>query len=134
MEATNIAEFNRDIRAFEKTVPDKIVTLQKWIVFKALRSLRFRTPVDTGRASGNWQTTIDNPAEGQLEDFDTTEEATMGRARAQLAGLTAGHIVWLTNNVTYIEYLENGTEKMAAVGMLATTVNDLRTMVKGPAA
>jgi len=133
MEATNIAEFNREIRAFEKTIPDKIVTLHKKIVLEAVRRVVNRTPVDTGHARRNWQVTIDTPAEGQLDGTDKEGRATIARGLAELAGLKADCVVWLSNNVDYIEFLEHGSSGQAPAGMLAVTVNDLRMMFKGAA-
>jgi hypothetical protein len=130
---TNVAEFNREIDQFAKTVPDKVSTMQRKIVFGALRLLCKRTPIKTGYARFNWQTTFDMPAEGQLNGTDLTPDgtATVTRGLAAITPFKPYTIVWISNNVDYIEFLEHGSSKQAANGMLAVTVADLRTLFEG---
>jgi len=53
-----LRQFNFEIDNFvKKLVPEEIVLFQKKIALEALRKLVKRTPVDTGRARGNWQVT-----------------------------------------------------------------------------
>ena len=127
----NLKEFNSEIDAFTKTIPDKVVALQKKIVLEALKRLVEKTPVKTGRARGNWQATIDAAAEGQLEVLDKDGGATITKGIAALTGLPPYSIVWISNNVDYIEFLEDGSSKQAPAGMLAITVEELRMMFEG---
>lgn len=60
------------------------------------------TPVDTGRAKGNWQCTIGAPASGQ-EQLSDSEGAMIATVPNE-----AGYKVYLTNNVPYIQTLEYG--------------------------
>lgn len=137
----NFAEFNKEIDDFAKTIPDKVSTLQKKIVLEALKRLVEKTPVATGRAKGNWQVAIDMAAEGQLEVTDKEGVATVTKGIAAIADLPPYSIVWISNNVDYIEFLEDGsgrgpTEKLTSdghstqspAGMLAITIEELRTM------
>jgi len=130
MEATNIEQFNREVRAFGKTIPDKLTAYHKKIVLEALRLVVGRTPVDTGRARGNWQVTIDVPAEGQLDTTDKEGDPTIAKGLDALATLKPNCVVWLSNNVDYIEFLEHGSSEQAPEGMLSLTVADLRTMFR----
>jgi hypothetical protein len=142
---SNLAQFNREITDFAKSIPDKTVVLHKKIVLEALRRLVEKTPVDTGRARGNWQVTIANPAEGQVSgDWPKTkgerkttrpplrpeDNATISKGLAALTGLPKFQVVWISNNVDYIEFLEEGSSKQAPAGMLAVTVEELRNMFR----
>ena len=63
------------------------------------------TPVDTGRARGNWQTSLDSPIETQ--SFDN-EDGAISKLESTVAGFKAGKIIWLANNLPYISALEFG--------------------------
>jgi hypothetical protein len=125
---SNLKEFNREVEDFVKTLPQKhIVPFQKKLVLEALKRVVLKTPVDTGRARGNWQVTIGSPAEGQLEGTGSSD-AVIARGLAVLANLQPYQIVWISNNVDYIEFLEHGSSKQAPEGMLALTIEELRVM------
>jgi len=52
---------------------------------------------------------------------------------AALAGLPAYQVVWISNNVDYIEELEHGHSWQAPHGMLAVTVAELRELFSSAA-
>tara|TARA_Y100001951_G_C11275581_1_gene261691 strand:- start:1078 stop:1434 length:357 start_codon:yes stop_codon:yes gene_type:complete len=56
------------------------------------------TRVDTGRLRGNWQTTVGEPAEGQLDRLDPS-----GRVVTEeiLQTVQADTVDWITNNIEY---------------------------------
>ena len=125
---SNLAQFNSEVTQFARSIPGKITLLQKKIVLEALRRLVEKTPVDTGRARGNWQVTIGSPSEGQLDQTDPVGAATIAAGLAALAGLPPFQVVWISNNIDYIEELEHGHSKQAPEGMLAITIEELRNM------
>ena len=124
----NLGQFNREIDAFAKKIPGKAILLQKKVALEALRRLVSKTPVDTVRARGNWQVTIGEPATGQVERLDINGAETIKEGLAAIADLPAYQVVWISNNVDYIERLEHGHSKQAPEGMLAVTVEELRAM------
>lgn len=76
------------------------------------------TPVDTGRARGNWQTTQNTPALGEIARLG--QEPSIAEAQARLRGLG---LFWLSNNLPYIEKLEfDGHSSQAPEGMLRKNV------------
>jgi hypothetical protein len=127
----NLEQFNKEIDEFCQTIPDKVNTVQKVIVLEALKRLVEKTPVKTGRARGNWQATIDAAAEGQLEVTDIDGQATISKGLSILGEMQPYCIVWISNNVDYIEFLEDGSSKQAPEGMLAITVEELMQMFEG---
>jgi len=130
MEA-ELQKFNKELNDFtKKLVPEKVLTLQKKMVLEALKRLVNKTPVDTGRARGNWQVTISNPAAGQLETTDKEGSGTIARGLAALGGLKPYMVVWITNNLDYIEFLEDGSSTQAPEGMMTVTIQELRTMFR----
>lgn len=78
------------------------------------------TPVDTGRAKGNWQLTIGDPAEGVVDD--TAQEALRKVSFRSNYG-SIFDVNYLTNNLPYIERLEFGySEEKAPDGMVRKNV------------
>ena len=69
---TNAEAFKRECDLFTKMlIPDEVVLFQKKMVLEALRRLTSKTPVDTGRAKGNWQTSIGAPIREAVDVLDT---------------------------------------------------------------
>jgi hypothetical protein len=107
-----------------------IVPFHKKITFEAAKRLIQRTPVDTGRARGGWITTVGAPSTQVGGEDDKQGDSTLKKSVAALSNLTPFQVIYITNNVEYIEVLENGHSKQAPRGMLKTTVHDLAQMFK----
>ena len=126
---TNMAAFNAELRAFtDKMLPRELVVFHKRLILQALDSIVKMTPVDTGRAKGNWQVTIGSPASGILDRTDKAGNTTIAIGRSQIVGLRPFSIVWITNNLPYAISLEGGWSSIAPVGMVAVTIAEMQTM------
>ena len=78
------------------------------------------TPVDTGRAKGNWQCTIGAPASGET---DTLSEGAALIAMIGVVPRGAGQCVFLTNNLPYIQRLEyDAHSSQAPAGMVRISI------------
>lgn len=126
----NLRQFNIEINNFCKKVPGMVTEIQKKIVLESLRQIVLSTPVDTGRARGNWQVTIAQPSEAVLDNGDKNGIATITKGLAVLTALPSFQVVYIANNLEYIEFLEDGTSKQAPEGMVSMTVEELRHMFK----
>lgn len=76
------------------------------ITIALFKGVILSTPVDTGRARGNWQTTVGAPASGIVEGTDPSGASAIGSVLANQGG--AGKVTFLTNNLPYIGVLEYG--------------------------
>ncbi|MEO0497938.1 MAG: hypothetical protein AAF141_11330 [Pseudomonadota bacterium] len=101
-------------RAYEKKVVDTVDTRFRKVVLSVFGSVIRATPVDTGRARGNWQTTLDAPAREQVEG--TTPR--VGEADAVAAAAKMGKVAFVSNNVPYIGRLNEGSSKQAPAGFV----------------
>lgn len=79
------------------------------------------TPVDTGRARGNWQCTIGNAATDQVEHTDKSGAGAISDIVATVP-VKSGVVVWLANNVPYIQKLEYGSSQQAPAGMVRINI------------
>jgi hypothetical protein len=84
------------------------------------------TPVDTGRAKGNWQCTINSGATNVVTRDDNSPYGSANGETMDMLLTTipprAGHKVFLSNNLPYIERLEYGYSKQAPSGMVRVSV------------
>ena len=78
------------------------------------RDVIIGTPVDTGRARGNWQLAIGSAPTGEATRF---EKGSGGDQRKQAMAKTsrplAGRSVFIANNLSYIGELEEGHSKQS---------------------
>lgn len=119
MPTVDLATFNRTVTDFARRIPvDMLVPFQKKIVLTVFRNIVFRTPVDTGRARGNWQVTISQPAETVVDGKDKSGAIVNRNAAADLQALLPFQTAWITNNLPYIQRLEDGYSTQAPGGMV----------------
>jgi hypothetical protein len=97
------------------------------------------TPVDTGRAKGNWQCTVGERASSQTERLDGSSLGSTNGSSAFADVVAtvpnAGQIVWLTNNVPYIQKLEydppgKGGSTQAPGGMVRLSIRRFGSILK----
>jgi hypothetical protein len=127
---TDVTAFNREIAEFADTLtPAAARTLIRKIGGKVLRGVVFKTPVDTGRARGNWIVSHGEPAQGETGLVDrgsgTDRRATIGEGDLELRKTEVGTTVWISNNVPYIRKLEHGHSGQAPEGMVAVTLAEI---------
>jgi hypothetical protein len=75
-----------------------------------------------GRFRGNWQFSIDSPAEGVLVQIDPSGGVTLAKLRLQVEQLTIGQTAYIVNNLPYAAPLEYGHSKQAPGGMVRITL------------
>ncbi|WP_430444814.1 MAG: hypothetical protein ACQZ2J_27480 [Pseudomonas piscis] len=75
-----------------------------------------------GRFRGNWQFSIDTPAEGVLDQIDPSGNVTVAVLRTQVQSLTAGQTAYIVNNLPYAVPLEYGHSQQAPGGMVRITL------------
>ena len=129
---SNVDQFNAAVKTFTTNfMPMAMVRAQKKIVFDLLGSIVQKTPVDTGRARGNWQLTINTMPSGEVTTSTAPSPQSPATAAEMQASVVTGHppyqIVYITNNVTYITYLEEGHSSQAKQGMVEVTLAEMIT-------
>ena len=127
MPVINLEKFNSELENFSSILmPKQFILFHKVIAIKALRGIVLKTPVDTGRARGNWIVTINVPAEDVIEDRDKRGGTTLRKGVAEIGGLDLPfQIIFITNNLEYISFLEEGSSDKAPEGMVAVTITAL---------
>ena len=121
--------FRLGLRTFERRFGDRAERLIRAVALDVLGTIVKRTPVDTGRARGNWQATIGAPAGGITDQLDPTAALALAKGQAALAGFRPGPSIFIVNNLPYIVRLEYGSSGQAPGGMVRITAREWRAKV-----
>jgi len=80
--------------------------------------------VDTGRARANWRVNLDAPLSGTTPATDPSGQAAISQGQGVIAGFDPSHNreIHITNNLDYIEPLNNGTSAQAPAGFVEKAV------------
>jgi len=115
----DVSKFNAAVKAFAASVPnDLLLTFQKKLALEVLSGIVKATPVDTGRARGNWQLDIGIVPTGTVNGVSDPTQVEL----AKLSALRPFQVIFITNNLDYIEFLEEGSSRQAPNGMIAITL------------
>jgi len=118
--------FSDDLAKFEAKTSEKLDLAVRKIALELFSRVILKSPVDTGRFRGNWQVAIGALPNGTLELEDRTGQATISAATARTAGVEAGDVIYLTNNLPYAQRLEEGYSQQAPAGMVALTIQEFQ--------
>lgn len=122
--------FDSQLNAFVSGTEKKVERTVRAVKLELFRSVILDTPVDTGRARGNWQATLDSPATEEIENESMS---------TALAGVAANlgkvnDVSFLANNLPYIEELEDGSSKQAPAGMVRRNMARVQRLINEQAA
>lgn len=89
-----------------------------------LNGVVLSTPVDTGRARGNWQTSVSSPIESQRDKLDKSGGSTIseGTTFVQSRSKAKYPVFWISNNLPYIEELNRGTSDQAPAKFVESVI------------
>jgi hypothetical protein len=124
MRGKSAREFAIDLRKFGVVTREQATIIFRKIALDLDTRVVLGTPVDTGRARGNWYPSINEPSQDvNMEKFDKSGGMAIGAITATTLGAKLGDVIWLTNNLPYILPLENGHSKQAPEGMVDVNLN-----------
>lgn len=127
--ALALASFNKALDAAMTALPEHANTIKIRTALDLMNRIVLKTPVDTGRARGNWQLTQRSPAEdmvpetsAKVSSSETPPSAILMEAEQTASGSQLGDDIWISNNLPYIEALEEGHSQQAPHGMVALSL------------
>jgi hypothetical protein len=128
----SVRGFQADLKAFSRKTGISLGNAVKRIAIEAHDDIVMRTPVDTGRARASW-----NVGFGEIDvsvqpegNVDTSHNDSQ---RAKIAGIDARmkpQPIFITNNLPYIQALENGHSSQAPNGMVDLTMIRIETEIE----
>lgn len=146
--------FDAPVKEFAQAFNIQFGVVVKTITLDLFRRVTLRTPVDTGRARAGWQIGVGEPGdmlpektEGlkprkknqrQPRNKEAGPKAKNGTTFTTLFGggttdadlskaahIDGGELIYITNNLPYIERLEFGHSKQAPAGMVRLSVAEV---------
>ena len=120
-----------DLRKFAKQVAEDHKTQMRVVAFAIHRKLVEESPRDTGTYANNHHVSFDAPDPRYIEregGLQVEVQAFFGGDQgAKILNQKNFHTIYLQNNLPYAEYLENGTDKMAAQNIYAIAIQKTKT-------
>ena len=90
------------------------------------RGVILGTPVDEGRARGNWQASVHAPITKETETKDKGGHSTISKAESVTGSAKLGDVVYLANNLPYIGKLNSGSSTQAPAMFVEANVKRVR--------
>ena len=87
-----------------------------------------RTPVDTGRLRGNWQTDVNKPKAGEVSRLG--QGAALSEVVSEASKASLGDSVYMVNNLPYAKKIEEGSSTQAPLGMVRIAVVEFERELK----
>lgn len=116
-------EFAIDLKRFGDVTRKEAETIFQKIAIDLDTRVVLGTPVDEGRARGNWFPSLNTPSSEVSDKVDPSGSLAIAAATSTAASSKLGDIIWLTNNLPYILPLENGHSGQAPEGMVDINLN-----------
>lgn len=92
-----------------------------------------KTPVDTGRARGNWQISVGQDNTGEVSRDDKRPQGSkpsfLSEEASKLSACKGDDTIYISNNLPYIKNLEYGSSKQAPNGMVGLTMTNIRSKI-----
>ena len=127
-----LPEFQRAISNYAKAINQAPVKIAKKLGLNVVSVVVPLTRVDTGRARAGWmasygtQPSFDtnpyNDGVSRKEKASAIERETIAKGTKKITSFTGG-ILWIANNVDYIEHLEAGTARCGGDFMLQAAID-----------
>lgn len=136
---SDMKQLARNLRVLAKRIPENANVMVRTVALAIDQTLVLNTPVDTGRARGNWQVTIGEPATGEVEGLplrpkgkkkaaavisSPVEDTGMVAIKAAISATKdfKGGTIFIVNNLPYIVPLNNGHSQQAPAGFVQTAI------------
>lgn len=123
-----MGQFSIDIARFAEKANGNIEQVARQAVVLAAQGLVMRTPVDTGRARGNWVLGV---GAINYEVVDTRTDRGGGATQGAIAAamltvrIVSVPYLYVTNSLPYIQRLEDGWSQQTPAGMVKATLAEL---------
>lgn len=103
-----MGDFSNQIKEWIKKAKGNTEKVVQYTCSEISDRIIMRTPVDTGRLRGNWQATINNPANASLIKTDKTGGRTRAKIKSTIKKIKIGETYYFINNLVYAQVVEYG--------------------------
>lgn len=132
MAGLSARQFTASLAAFGKVTRNEAQLIFQKIALELDTRIVLGTPVDEGRARGNWFASLNSPSSAVDEEArDKSGSKAIASVTNTVGAAELGDTVWMTNNLPYILPLENGSSKQAPAGMVDLNLNAIQAIYGG---
>ena len=124
---SNLKEINFSFDKIAKKLKIDVIKLQKKVALDIFARLIESTPVDTGRAAGNWNISISQPDYSEI-DRKFEEAELSGKAASSVGVIEPMNyfgVIWIANSVPYIVFLNEGSSIQAPRNFVQMSVEEV---------
>lgn len=121
--------FAASLAEFAEQAKGAIDTVCREVIIEIGSSVIRMSPVDTGRFRGNWQFSIDSPAQGSLDRVDVNGSQSTAELVNGALQFKAGETAYIVNNLPYAIRLEYGWSNQSPDGMVRVTLDRFQDIV-----
>ncbi len=127
----SLQEFSRRIKVRAAKVVTNTDKLVRSVALAADQAIVSGTPVDTGRARSNWIVQLDSASDSVIEAYAPGKKGVTAAANTQAAidqgeavihNYQSGKEIHITNNLPYIQELNDGSSKQAPANFVESAV------------
>lgn len=131
--ARSLDIFSRRMNVLANRLVSGADRLTRKVALVADQVIVSETPVDTGRAKSNWIVNLDAPASDTIEAYapgeqGTTEgqniQAALDQGSTVIANYRTGSEIHITNNLSYIQPLNDGSSDQAPANFVETAIQE----------
>ena len=117
-----LKQFAKDMRRQAADIPPNVADHKRRIAIAASTNLIIATPVDTGRARGNWRVGIGRPITSPTGNLDRSGSATINQNTFNIQGSPDDADIFISNNLPYIQRLNDGYSAQAPAGFVEKAI------------
>ena len=122
--------FGKQLRKARLEIISETDDMRKAITIELFNSVILDTPVDTGRARGNWQCSGGSPMLNSVEREDPTGSQATSEVVSKVESSFGDGSMFLSNNLPYIQRLEFGHSKQAPAGMVRKNIARIEQIIR----
>jgi hypothetical protein len=125
--------FSQRLDRIAANVPKRSDEIVRRASLAASAAVITATPVDTGRARSNWQVGLNEPITNVRETMGVSPQPAIEEARQRVRTYdgTLHRAIFLTNNLPYIQRLNEGYSAQAPAGFVQAAIKMAVKQVKG---
>lgn len=126
-----LEQFARRIRFRGQNVLRGGERMLREAALRVLTQVVISTPVDTGRARGNWQVSVGSPISAEIKRLDKVGNSTIAAGNTTIGTARSGDTIWIANNVPYIGRLNDGYSSQAPANFVELAIQRAQAGIRG---
>lgn len=123
MTIPNLPQFRASLRAANGDIDEIVGKVTRRIGLDITRRVVLATPVDEGRARGNWQVEVNSMPTGETGINDPSGAQAIGAAATAVSAAPDYSTINIANNVPYIGKLNDGSSQQAPANFVENAID-----------